>query len=1249
MVATRRNALKEPEPDTIDPEMALRKKPVRKAAVRTKKAESVAAPEPPKARTTRGRKAAASPAPEERVVVESSTVELSMQARPTRRVGRPAKAQRAPSVAEKMAPASAPATKATRAVRNTAPRSKKTEVRKEQEREASEVEEQPKPTARRTRATATAIKPQPLSPKKITQVSRPQTCHAKAAPTKNKTAKATPTVRTTRKRAVSDENEEVPTLHVAADIGEEDDLVLLASTPVKRPSPVKLSSVRRSTEEADEEAMSSRPTTPSDSPAPSFDDQQDENEYHKLAKPGSTTGESEDEDDAMEEGASEDELCGPKTPMKRTSPGREARYLESVQRSIRRAETHQLARTPPSEVPLRRKVSATPQTQSALSKRRVPTSEVRPTSVARDADRAMVSRQLQPLSPAAEDDAQQSDDQDDALTTMHGSAISEDEAPAPIMTLQNSPASPSIETPELHMPEDTFDDDSTDLEDVVPYAECEDPDGTVLLHETEADGNDVVAPAMHDSPGSAYAICIDQVVDQSLLQASTSIGEDEEPTSQVAAPQTPETIPWDNIRQDVTIPFDFDAHFANVTLAPEAKPVDLDAAQISIHTDDHEERRATTGDDIANGLECMDHMTVDEPQCSPCRDVTMNMNEFIDLAELSESTQAIELPISVSAKDISNAGCSDLAAAALECQKLQPGAHGGSQVMASNDVEENLAMLDPLGVAEVDAVPTETGEADHDISPGSKNQVVQAQSAASQDEENESTIVDEEDRAVPHYALTTCAFDVRRKSLPAFPSILTPVRNWSRPTTSDGASMPRVVNPFNNAGWSRSRATSRAGTPYGTPSRQQTRASAAVSSSSVLRTAPHTPQATPSERYPTLGARRTYEKHAKTAMMLSRFKSLVQTPVQRSNSAQKLSASAFTPRVSTLRPRPVYKPSTPAATTPTRPSSVAFTPSVTASERFPRLGARNTYQDHAKTIAGPTRFSTPAESQAKRPDTMQKHGSRNRIAFKNSTSRTSSNTPMKTPLKPAAMTPGIAPMTPHPSAPLRGVVAMVEVYTNEGASASAPFISQLQRLGAKTTKVWSDRVTHVVFKDGSPTTLQRVRLHNKEVQELGNAPLIYCVNSRWISACDDQGRRVPESSEDFAVDLDEVPRGGRRRRKSMEPSALVNMSGSIFRDRRGSVGRSSLGRSPSKFESTAKRPSPAVETPKPAGPGVNPAEDDKENSGAVEASSPVTPAYLAAPDKLLQQTAPVTKMRKLGTDATAKAKNRRLTYFPNMA
>jgi hypothetical protein len=167
--------------------------------------------------------------------------------------------------------------------------------------------------------------------------------------------------------------------------------------------------------------------------------------------------------------------------------------------------------------------------------------------------------------------------------------------------------------------------------------------------------------------------------------------------------------------------------------------------------------------------------------------------------------------------------------------------------------------------------------------------------------------------------------------------------------------------------------------------------------------------------------------------------------------------------------------------------------------------------------------------------------------------REAPRTPMKTPLKAAGLaTPAVYPMTPHPLQPLKSVTALVEVFTLDGSSASGPFIALLQGLGARTTKSWSDRVTHVIFKDGSPTTLQRVRLSNKDP----NGKKIFCVNSRWVTDCERNGTRMDEQADIYTVDLDEVPRGGRRRRKSMEPAALRNVDGNIVHSNNSSANSS---------------------------------------------------------------------------------------------
>ena len=428
--------------------------------------------------------------------------------------------------------------------------------------------------------------------------------------------------------------------------------------------------------------------------------------------------------------------------------------------------------------------------------------------------------------------------------------------------------------------------------------------------------------------------------------------------------------------------------------------------------------------------------------------------------------------------------------------------------------------------------------------------------------------------------------------------------------------------------------------------------------------------ATPQERFPRRSARQTYDERPGTVAAPARFHTPIQGKPKRPATVQKIdsqhasgeasSSKQMTPDRTPRRFKPqktpqVKTPSVDAAPArfPRLPPAQAYdahidtkdeTTPITPQARFPRLPPRQTYDERANTVIAPSRFRSPAHASPRRPATSQKPVNLRKVALK-SAAPGGPHTPMKTPLKAPGETPSQVPMTPHPGAPLRGVLALVEVFTLDGASASAPFVSLLQRLGAKTTKSWSERVTHVIFKDGSPTTLQRVRLNNKEVEKSGKGFIVHCVNSRWVSDCDASGSRVDEDDDAYAVDLNEVPRGGGRRRKSMEPSALINVGGNIVRDRkssgRQSIGRSSLGRSAMKVGSTEASPENDIEfTPvakwQQSLQDENDFEDDESEIG--------TPDYLAAPDKLVQMTAPMNRVRKLDLSKDT-GKNRRMTSF----
>lgn len=95
---------------------------------------------------------------------------------------------------------------------------------------------------------------------------------------------------------------------------------------------------------------------------------------------------------------------------------------------------------------------------------------------------------------------------------------------------------------------------------------------------------------------------------------------------------------------------------------------------------------------------------------------------------------------------------------------------------------------------------------------------------------------------------------------------------------------------------------------------------------------------------------------------------------------------------------------------------------------------------------------------------------------------------------------GTPPRSPHKHldpALLRGAVVYVDVHTSEGADASSIFVDLLTQMGARCVKTWNWNsqetsrigITHVVYKDGSKRTLERVRESNGVVQ---------CVGVTWV-------------------------------------------------------------------------------------------------------------------------------------------------------
>ncbi|KAJ5610613.1 hypothetical protein N7510_007332 [Penicillium lagena] len=176
-------------------------------------------------------------------------------------------------------------------------------------------------------------------------------------------------------------------------------------------------------------------------------------------------------------------------------------------------------------------------------------------------------------------------------------------------------------------------------------------------------------------------------------------------------------------------------------------------------------------------------------------------------------------------------------------------------------------------------------------------------------------------------------------------------------------------------------------------------------------------------------------------------------------------------------------------------------------------------------------------------------------------------TPRRSSVRPFSMEPPPVPSsvpsspekTPRPnfgaSKPvLRGAVVHVDVHTTEGEDASGIFVELLQQMGARCVKTWTWNprssmspvdgvepsakvgITHVVYKDGGLRTMEKVK---------HAAGLVKCVGVGWVLDCERESQWLDETP--YAVDSTIIPRGGAKRRKSMQPRALSNVNGTLVR------------------------------------------------------------------------------------------------------
>ncbi|KAJ6104561.1 hypothetical protein N7523_010881 [Penicillium sp. IBT 18751x] len=242
---------------------------------------------------------------------------------------------------------------------------------------------------------------------------------------------------------------------------------------------------------------------------------------------------------------------------------------------------------------------------------------------------------------------------------------------------------------------------------------------------------------------------------------------------------------------------------------------------------------------------------------------------------------------------------------------------------------------------------------------------------------------------------------------------------------------------------------------------------------------------------------------------------------------------------------------------------------------------------------------------------------------------------------------------------LRGAVVHVDVHTTEGEDASGIFLELLQQMGARCVKSWSWNpraslspadeanpreanskvgITHVVYKDGGLRTLEKVK---------HAAGLVKCVGVNWVLDCERENKWLDETP--YTVDCSIVPRGGAKRRKSMEPRALSNVNGTLVHTTEPSTPSASgrrhganLGAVETFRKITPPTPVQVPSTPEqsndryaiPQTPGYNFA-----NLDAI-GMSPATPYFLSNRNKLVQQSCPP-KQSQRGLFSAGKPSTRR--------
>lgn len=118
---------------------------------------------------------------------------------------------------------------------------------------------------------------------------------------------------------------------------------------------------------------------------------------------------------------------------------------------------------------------------------------------------------------------------------------------------------------------------------------------------------------------------------------------------------------------------------------------------------------------------------------------------------------------------------------------------------------------------------------------------------------------------------------------------------------------------------------------------------------------------------------------------------------------------------------------------------------------------------------------------------------------------------------------------------LKKCAIFVDVRTDDGDDAGSLFVDMLRGLGARILARVGQSCTHIVYKNGSASTLTRYRLLND--------PKPFVIGIAWVVECVEQRSKVDEAK--FKVDLEMVNVAGtNKKRRSMLPRHMSPGAGS---------------------------------------------------------------------------------------------------------